>query len=263
MKDVAIRRLAIEATEADIDNISQMQALKLAFTDIKTYVLALGYMCITGAAGFQNYFPTLVKKALGFNEIISLVLVAPPYLFVMLWSLVHSWVSDKFEKRFWFFIYPIPLTFVGFILFMATESFGSQYAALCLMSLVWLQFGVFFSWISSAIPRPPAKRAAAYAFINAVGNSASIWTPYTYRSEDVPHYRPAMGVNIALQFIGLLCAIFLYFNMRHLNKQAERFENEDVQLTEKEMRRLQHTADLEGVDVDTARQLHRGIRYIL
>jgi hypothetical protein len=36
-----------------------------------------------------------------------------------------------------------------------------------------------------------------------------------------------------------------------------------VQLTEKELRRLQKTADAEGVDIAAARQLHRGFRYML
>lgn len=54
MKHVANRRLAIEAAEADVDvggAMSQVTGIKLALTDPKTYVLALGYHGITGAAG--------------------------------------------------------------------------------------------------------------------------------------------------------------------------------------------------------------------
>lgn len=54
MKHVANRRLAVDAAEADVDEPglkSQLHGLKLAFTDIKTYILAIAYMCITGAAG--------------------------------------------------------------------------------------------------------------------------------------------------------------------------------------------------------------------
>jgi hypothetical protein len=32
---------------------SQFEGFKLAMTDVKTYVFALAYMCITGASGFQ------------------------------------------------------------------------------------------------------------------------------------------------------------------------------------------------------------------
>lgn len=265
MKAVANRRLAIDAAEADLDEggkRSQVKGLKLAFTDIKTYVLAIAYMCITGASGFQNYFPTLTET-LGLGQIISLVLVAPPYLFMVAYSMVHARLSDHYSHRFWFFVYPIPITIIGYVVFMTTESFGPRYFSFFLMIFIFAQNSTVYSWIANAIPRPPAKRAAAYAFINSVGNSASIWTPYTYRAEDSPFYRPAMGVCIALQVVGAVMALFMFFHLRELNKRQERLEDEDVELTEEEQNRLQKTAEIEGIDVAAARQLQRGFRYMI
>ncbi|KAI2788004.1 hypothetical protein POX_f08387 [Penicillium oxalicum] len=265
MRSVAVRRLAIEAAEADVDEaggISQLKGLKMAMTDIKTYVLALGYMCITGAAGFQNFFPTLTKT-LHYNDTISLLLVAPPYIFMVVYSLAHSHLSDKMGKRFWFLVYPIPISIIGFILFSTTTGFAPRYVSLFLMMFVFTQNATIYSWIANALPRPPAKRAAAYAFINSIGNSASIWTPYTYIESESPKFWTAMGVNIGLQVLGLACAVFMYFNLRMLNKRQERLENEDVQLTDKELRRLQITAELEGIDIAAARRLQKGFRYVL
>lgn len=265
MKSVANRRLAIDAAEADVDEggkSSQIKGLKLAFIDVKTYVLAIAYMCITGASGFQNYFPTLTKT-LGYSEIISLVLVAPPYLFMVAYSMVHARLSDHFSRRFWFFFYPIPITIVGYIIFMTTSDFGPRYFSFFLMVFVFAQNSTIYSWVANAIPRPPAKRAAAYAFINSVGNSASIWTPFTYRDEDKPYYRPAMGVCIALQVVGALMALYMFFHLRELNRRQERLEDEDIILTEEEQQRLQKTAEVEGIEVAAARQLQRGFRYII
>lgn len=265
MRNVAERRLAIEAAEADVDEaggMSQVKGLKLALTDIKTYALAIAYMCITGTAGFQNFFPTLTAT-LGYNPTISLLLVAPPYIFMVFYSTLHAWLSDKFEKRFWFFVYPIPITIVGFIIFMTTDGFGPRYFSFFLMMFVFAQNSTVYAWVANALPRPPAKRAAAYAFINSIGNSASIWTPYTYSDTGKGHYYVALGVCIALQILGLLMAIFMYFNLRMLNKRQVRLENEDVQLTEKELQRLQVTADLEGIDIAAARRLQKGFRFVL
>ncbi|CRG87099.1 Sugar transporter STL1 [Talaromyces islandicus] len=265
MKVVAIRRLAIDAAEADIDeegSASQLKGLKMAVTDVKTYALALAYFCIAAGGSFQYFFPTLTST-LGYSNTISLLLVAPPYVFMVFYSLAHNWISDKIGMRFWFFFYPIPITIIGFIIFMTTDSFGPRYFSLFLMNFTFAQNGTLYSWIASSLPRPPAKRAAAYAFINSLGNSASIWTPYTYYDAEKPYYRVALGVCIAVQALGGLSAIFMYFTLHALNKRQERLENEDVQLTEKEMRRLQRTADLEGIDVAAARQLHKGFRYML
>ena len=265
MRKIAERRLAIDAAEADVDEkggMSQIQGLKLAMTDIKTYVLALGYMCITGAAGFQNFFPTLTAT-LGYNKTISLLLCAPPYVFMVIYSLAHSWVSDKVGVRFWFFAYPVIPTIIGFVIFITTESFGPRYFSLFLMVFVFAQNGTLYSWIANALPRPPAKRAAAYAFINSIGNSASIWTPYTYLASEKPKYYTAMYVCIGLQALGLVCGVYMYFNLRMLNKRQERLENEDVQLTEKELRRLHLTAETEGIDIAAARRLQKGFRFVL
>ncbi|OAP60105.1 hypothetical protein AYL99_05107 [Fonsecaea erecta] len=265
MKHVANRRLAIEAAEADIDEaggMSQWKGFKLAMTDSKTYMLAIAYMCITGAAGFQNFFPTLTAT-LGYNHIVSLLLCAPPYMFMVFYSFAHSVASDRLGNRFWFFMYPIPITIVGWVIFMTTESFGPRYFSLFLMIFVFAMNGTCYAWIASAIPRPPAKRAAAFAFINSIGNSASIWTPYTYRDQDKPYYRLALGINIGLQAVAAIMGICLRIKLTLQNRRLERMENEDTPLTERDLQKLRRTAEIEGIDLAAARRLQKGYRYTI
>lgn len=265
MRSVAARRLAVDAAEVDVDESGgkgQIQGLKQAMCDIKTYILAIAFHCIVGASGFQNYFPSLTEQIVD-DKMISLLLVAPPYVFMVFYSMTHSHFSDRYNNRFWFFIYPIPITIVGYILYMETESFGSRYASFFLMIFVFTQFGTFFSWIANAIPRPPAKRAAAYGFINAIGNSASIWTPYTYRQQDEPEYKPAMGICIALQVLGGIMAIILDQYTRHQNRQLARMEDMEVELSGRDQRKLEKTAQMNNIGLDQARQLQRGFRFML
>jgi len=265
MKHVANRRLAIEAAEADEDEaggMSQLKGLKLAMVDPKTYILAIAYMCVTGAAGFQNFFPTLTAT-LGYNHIVSLLLCAPPYVFMVFWSFGHSFMSDRVSNRFWFFMYPIPITIVGWVIFMTTNSFGPRYFSLFLMCFIFAMNGTCYAWIASAIPRPPAKRAAAYAFINSIANSASIWTPFTYRPQDKPHYDLALGICIGLQVIAAVMGLILRMVLTRQNKRLERMEKEDGQLTERDLAKLRKTAEVEGIDIATARRLQKGYRYTI
>ena len=265
MKHVANRRLAIDAAEADVDDagfMSQGVGIKAAFADPKMYILAISYHGITGASGFQNFFPT-ITATLGYNHIVSLLLVAPPYVFMVFYSYFHSIMSDKVGNHFWFYVYPIPITIIGFIVFMTTHHFGSQYFSFFLMIFVFAQNGTQYAWISNAIPRPPAKRAAALAFINSFGNAASIWTPYTYYDGQGKNYPVALGVCIALQVMALIAAVVLRFYLVKQNKMLARLEDEDVQLTDSEMRKLQKTADFEGIDIAAARRLQKGYRYMI
>ncbi|KAK7887827.1 hypothetical protein LTR67_009221 [Exophiala xenobiotica] len=265
MKRVANRRLAIDAAEADVDDagaMSQVQGMKLAFCDPKTYILAIAYHGITGAAGFQNFFPTLTAT-LGYNHVISLLLVAPPYVFLVFWSFAHSWTSDKVGNRFWFFMYPIPIVIVGCVIFMTTDSFGPRYFSLFLLNMVFAMNGTCYAWISNAIPRPPAKRAAALAFVNSVGNAASIWTPFTYYPSQGKHYPVALGVVIGLMVLAGVSAIALRFVLERQNKQFARLENENVQLNERELAKLRKTAEIEGIDIAAARSMQKGYRFMI
>ena len=47
------------------------------------------------------------------------------------------------------------------------------------------------------------------------------------------------------------------------NKRLADLEDDDVILDERQMKRLQKTADMEGVDMATARQQRRGFRYLI
>jgi hypothetical protein len=120
-----------------------------------------------------------------------------------------------------------------------------------------------YAWIASAIPRPPAKRAAAYAFINSIGNSASIWTPYTYRDQDLPYYRLGFGVDIGLLLVAGACGVTMYIVLNRANKRLERMEDEDTPLGPKDLARLKKTAEVEGIDIAAARRLQKGYRYMI
>jgi hypothetical protein len=55
--------------------------------------------------------------------------------------------------------------------------------------------------------------------------------------------------------------VLLRFLLMKENARLAALENEDMQLSEKEMVRLQRTADTEGISVAEARQLQKGFRF--
>ncbi|KAI4716608.1 permease of the major facilitator superfamily [Aureobasidium sp. EXF-10727] len=246
MRHVATKRLTLDATEADQDEeggMSQLKGMKLAVADPKTWLLAFMYLGVTGAAGFQNFFPTLTKS-LGYGPFISLLLVAPPYIFMVFWSLLHSWASDKVSNRFWFFVYPIPLAIIGMVVFMTTHGFGPRYFSFFLMMFVFTINGTIYAWISNAIPRPPAKRAAALAIMNALGNSTSVWTSFTYRPGDKPYYRLGLGIAAGLLVMSFVLACVLRLYLQRQNKALEELENEGTNLSPERLSTLMKRAEI-------------------
>jgi len=92
---------------------------------------------------------------------------------------------------------------------------GSFYAA----------FVVVLAWISNTLPRPPAKRAAALALINAVSNATSIYASYMYTTNFAPRYSIAFGIDCATSFIAILTATLLRFMLVRLNKKLDQGEH--------------------------------------
>lgn len=70
-------------------------------------------------------------------------------------------------------------------------------------------------------------------------------------------------MNIGLQLIAACCGLLLRFILTRRNARLERMENQDVELTEKDLIRLRKTAEVEGIDIATARRLQKGYRYMI
>lgn len=146
---------------------------------------------------------------------------------------------------------------------MTTDSFGPRYFSFFLMIFVFTLNGTQYAWTASSIPRPPAKRAAVLAIMNSLGNSTSIWTPFTYKVKDAPHYRPALACTCALQVGAALLAIAIRLYLQKQNRELDRLETEDQSISQEGLDRLKRTADVEGVDLGAARLLQKGFRYMI
>jgi hypothetical protein len=122
---------------------------------------------------FNAFFPTLTRT-LGFGYITTLLMSAPPWAFACVISLINAWHADRTQERFWHIVGPIIGGMVGFVISMCTLNTAARYVALFLQASSYAGFIVFYSWISSSFPRPPAKRAVAIAMINAFSQASHI-----------------------------------------------------------------------------------------
>lgn len=57
---------------------------------------------------------------------------------------------------------------------------SARYTTTLMIMSIYGSFGAILSWVSTSLPRPSAKRAVAYAFLNAMSNLASIYASYFY-----------------------------------------------------------------------------------
>ena len=63
--------------------------------------------------------------------------------------------------------------------------------------------------------------------------------------------------------LALICFVALRFYLQRQNKQLEMMEKEDSELSHKEVKKLEKTAEFEGIDMAAARVMQKGYRYML
>lgn len=118
---------------------------------------------------------------------------------------------------------------------------------------------MFYSWISSSFPRPPAKRAVALAAINAFSQLGNIAGSYVWDLSE-NGFRKSYGIVTAMFGVTIAGCWLFRLTLTRLNKKLEQGElagwdaREDV---------AQETAKMEGTTADEALNMRKGFRYLV
>ncbi|KAI1844078.1 hypothetical protein JX266_009751 [Neoarthrinium moseri] len=216
---IATHRLRKHSGSQDEERGPLLQGVKQAVADYKVWLLAAIVITKTTAAAVTSFIPTLVAT-FKFDSVKSLLMVAPPYVFASIVAMAVSISSDRLSERYFHLVLPLAVGMTGYIIAAATTTLAPRYFSLFLMlGGVYGSFNVTYAWISSTLPRPLEKRAAAFAFTNMVGNFAQIYSPYMYDSKSGPRYLPAMTANTIFVFVSIICATILRFCLVRENRK--------------------------------------------
>ena len=155
------------------------------------------------------------------------------------------------NQQFWHIAGPIFMGAVGFIISMSTLNVAARYVALFLQAGSYAGFIVFYSWISSSFPRPPAKRAVAIAMINAFSQLGNVAGSYVWNLKD-NGYRKSYGIVLSMFGVTVAGCWVLRVMLNRLNKQLE--DNET-------------TPEAQSQDVvdhaDESLRMTKGFRYLV
>ncbi|KAH6850582.1 general substrate transporter [Chaetomium sp. MPI-CAGE-AT-0009] len=218
---VAQLRMTEDVGVADTDEPDQsaFTGLIMALKDPKVYLMMFTLTAYVVGLSFNAFFPTLTGT-LGFDYVPTLLMSAPPWAFSCLVSLINAWHSDRTQDKFWHIVGPIFLGLIGFIISMSTSNIAARYVALFLQASSYAGFIVFYSWISSSFPRPPAKRAVAIAMINAFSQLGNVAGSYVWDLKD-NGYRKSYGIVTAMFGVTIAGCLMFKLVLVRMNKQLE------------------------------------------
>ncbi|KAK7688814.1 hypothetical protein QCA50_007503 [Cerrena zonata] len=270
-------RLSEDAGEADEDlgQESMFTGLIQALKDIKVPIFALMSCAQLLGMSFQNFFPTLTST-LGFNTTISLLLAAPPWIFATIICCLNEWHADRTGERFFHISTWWLVVILGFIIATTTMSVAGRYVAMFLMGCGFAGFAITLVWLSNAVPRPPAKRSAAIALVNGLGNLGNLYVyhhiftsrsngedsigSYAWKSTWGPNYHPSMFIGIGSLVFAWVLALIMRCILVKENQDLDRKELLDISVARR--KRIEEAARLEGITFEQALEKRKGFRYL-
>ncbi|KEQ76568.1 MFS general substrate transporter [Aureobasidium namibiae CBS 147.97] len=258
---VAQLRMIEDVGEVDEDSTEDgvFDGLLMALKDPKIYVLMFTLTAYVVGLSFNAFFPSLTKT-LGFGYVPTLLMSAPPWAFACIVSLINAWHADRTQEKFWHIVGPICLGLIGFIINMSTLNTAGRYVALFLQASSYAGFIVFYSWISSSFPRPPAKRAVAIALVNAFSQLGNVAGSYVW-DLTANGYRNSYGIVTAMFGVTIAGCVVMKMILVNLNKKLEAGEAE-AWSTRPDV--AEHTAEKEYLDSpDEALRMRQGFRYLV
>ncbi|KAF2184728.1 MFS general substrate transporter [Zopfia rhizophila CBS 207.26] len=255
---VAQLRMTEDVGEADTDSADQgpFDGLIMAIKDVKIYLMMFTFAAYVVGLSFNAFFPSLTGT-LGFDYVPTLLMSSPPWVFSCIVSLINAWHSDRTQEKFWHITGPILVGMSGFVISMSTLNVAARYVALFLQASSYAGFIVFYSWISSSFPRPPAKRAVAIALINAFSQLGNVAGSYVWDLKD-NGYRKSYGIVTAMFGITILGTLAFRMILSNLNKKLG--EQERAWETQPEVAQ-QTTEIMDGPN--EALRMKKGFRYLV
>ncbi|KAJ7695351.1 major facilitator superfamily domain-containing protein [Mycena rosella] len=204
-KFIAVQRLAYDGIGTTggtgVEEPSHGRALKMAITDWRTWVLVVMYMLVTGSQTIQYFIPILVGQ-LGYTGVMKQFMTVPIYAVALVGILVFCFISDIRKERGNYISLAGILSGISFIIVIVVENKKVKYSFLCFaVAGIYAAAPLTLMWVSNIIDHPAEKRAVAIAFVNALGNSASIYGSFLWPSTTGPRYVQGFAVTTAFVFM--------------------------------------------------------------
>ncbi|KAL2110286.1 hypothetical protein VUR80DRAFT_1396 [Thermomyces stellatus] len=194
------------------------------FKDPISHMFALIHFALIIAQSYKDFFPSIVAT-LGFNQIITYLIQAPPPVIAFLVTLAVSWHSGRVLEHGWHIIVPIVLTAVGCAIMITTLNVGARYFSMILLVTgPFVGLNLQIAWETTVVPRPRTKRAALIAYANCVSSVSHWFTPYFFLRNQEPYYQTAGGAIITGCGITVIGVLITKWWCRRKNKALEEAE---------------------------------------
>jgi predicted MFS family arabinose efflux permease len=138
------------------------------------------------------------------------------YMVAVVGIVVIPMSSDRLKERPFHIAITMAMGAACFAVLIATQNHKVQYVFLCFgVAFIYANAPLVLVWTSNIISYPAEKRAITQAFVNAMGNSASIYGSFLWPAKTGPKYTMGFSVTLAMLAACSMGAL----GMRYLNNK--------------------------------------------
>lgn len=204
------------------------RATRRILRDPKIYLCTLMYFGIvnTGYAG-SFFIPTIIRE-LGYTASAAQVRTIPVFVVATVTALAAAWLSDRARHRFWFCIFGLVVSSVGYVLLLAQAhlSTGVKYFALFLVVPGgYITQPITLAWMANLVSGH-YKRSVSSAVQVGFGNIGGIVASNIFFTSEAPAYRTGYGVSLGLLWICGAACVAVFWLVKWENGKRERGERD-------------------------------------
>nr|XP_019013873.1 allantoate transporter [Kwoniella pini CBS 10737]OCF52654.1 allantoate transporter [Kwoniella pini CBS 10737] len=198
--------------------------VKETYTDPKTYMWALMYLCTSTPAGGFGAFSGLITKGFGFDSFQSILMQIPTGVIGIITLLIGIYFTNKFKAR-WLVIAIITLFPIAGASAMVNVNRSKSGALLASYYIAYPLAGIqplLYSW-ANLNQAGTTKRVVVFATMFVFQCAGNVIGPQVYLEREAPVYQTGLYTDIGCWVVLFCLIIAMRFYLGALNrKQARR-----------------------------------------
>ena len=140
------------------------------------------------------FVPIILREGMGFNYMMSQLLVSPTYVFAIIASLAAAFFSDKYKTRWTVLVFQAGTAIVGLLIVLYGKLPGVRYFGLFLANYgTSANVPGTLAYASNQTGKPEKKGVVAAVMISA-GAVGGVCGSTIFRSQDAPQYLPGSKI---------------------------------------------------------------------
>ncbi|KAL1407931.1 hypothetical protein Q8F55_004727 [Vanrija albida] len=223
-KELVITRIQRDRADAVVDPMTKAKFFEYLGT-AKLWLFAYMFMCGTVASYSLAYFLPRILAEMGFSNMMSQLLVVPPYVWCLFPAVTSAYIADKVKgARSYAIVFNICCLIAGTAMYsqISKTKQAARYAG------VFLAIGgsnsflpLVVSWSQTAI-RAQSKRGYASALIIAFGGVGGIVASVAFQEKEAAKGFPSgIYLTLAMNAANVVAVIALRFWMKWKNSRAD------------------------------------------